>query len=187
MPKKIDYVVITPPGSRDELVEDEAVVEEDAPSRGPRTPGRGGRTGATPGAGRTGGYRGTPGRSGAARPGGGLNRGGVGGGRNGGNGGRNGAIGTASGARPGIGGRGFGVGRGLGMERPTPAVAIPPSLTVKELAELMGVNPTAIISEMMKHGVLATINQQIDYETGAIVAIGLGYEVSEAKLEEEED
>ncbi len=51
----------------------------------------------------------------------------------------------------------------------------------------MGVNPTAIISEMMKHNVLATINQQIDYETGAIVAIGLGYEVTEAKPEEEED
>jgi translation initiation factor IF-2 len=66
-------------------------------------------------------------------------------------------------------------------------VAIPPYLTVKELAELMGVNPTAIISEMMKHNVLATINQQIDYETGAIVAIGLGYEVTEAKPEEEED
>jgi translation initiation factor IF-2 len=66
-------------------------------------------------------------------------------------------------------------------------VAIPPYLTVKELADLMGVNPPAIISEMMKHNVLATINQQIDYETGAIVAIGLGYEVSEAKPEVEED
>jgi translation initiation factor IF-2 len=89
--------------------------------------------------------------------------------------------------RPAAGGRGFGAGRGLGIERPTPKVAIPPYLTVKELADLMGVNPTAIISEMMKHNVLATINQQIDYETAAIVAIGLGYEVSEAKPEVEED
>ena len=40
---------------------------------------------------------------------------------------------------------------------------------------------------MIKHGVLATINQQIDYETAAIAAIGLGYEVTEAKLEVEED
>ena len=66
-------------------------------------------------------------------------------------------------------------------------MAIPPYLTVKELAELMGVNPTDIISEMMKHNVLATINQQIDYETAAIAAIGLGYEVTEAKPEVEED
>ena len=40
---------------------------------------------------------------------------------------------------------------------------------------------------MIKHGVLATINQQIDYETAAIAAIGLGYEVTEAKPEVEED
>lgn len=64
---------------------------------------------------------------------------------------------------------------------------MPPYLTVKELADLMSVNPTEIIREMMKHNVLATINQQIDYDTAAIVAIGLGYEVSEAKPEIEED
>ncbi len=73
------------------------------------------------------------------------------------------------------------------LERPTPTVALPPYMTVKELAELMSVNPTEIIREMMKHNVLATINQQIDYDTAAIVAIGLGYEVSLAKPEEEED
>lgn len=66
-------------------------------------------------------------------------------------------------------------------------MAIPPYLTVKELGELMNVNPTKVIAEMIKHGVLATINQQIDYETAAIAAIGLGYEVTEAKLEVEED
>ena len=47
--------------------------------------------------------------------------------------------------------------------------------------------PTEIIREMMKHSVMATINQQIDYDTAAIVAIGLGYEVSEAKPDIEED
>lgn len=73
------------------------------------------------------------------------------------------------------------------LERPTPKVELPPYMTVKELAEAMSVNPTEIIREMMKHNVLATINQQIDYDTAAIVAIGLGYEVSQAKLEEEED
>ncbi len=60
-------------------------------------------------------------------------------------------------------------------------------MTVKELAELMSVNPTEVIREMMKHNVLATINQQIDYDTAAIVAIGLGYEVSQAKPDVEED
>ena len=51
----------------------------------------------------------------------------------------------------------------------------------------MSVNPTEIIREMMKHSVMATINQQIDYDTAAIVAIGMGYEVSEAKPDIEED
>lgn len=60
-------------------------------------------------------------------------------------------------------------------------------MTVKELADEMSVNPTEIIREMMKHNVMATINQQIDYDTAAIVAIGLGYEVSEAIPEIEED
>jgi translation initiation factor IF-2 len=53
-------------------------------------------------------------------------------------------------------------------------------MTVKELADELSVNPTNVIREMMKHNVLATINQQIDYDTAAIVAIGLGFEVSEA-------
>ena len=73
------------------------------------------------------------------------------------------------------------------LERQTPRVDLPPYLTVKELAEAMGVNPTGIIRGMMKHNVLATINQQIDYDTAAIVAIEMGYEVSQAIPEEEED
>jgi translation initiation factor IF-2 len=51
----------------------------------------------------------------------------------------------------------------------------------------MNINSTEVIREMMKHNVYATINQQIDYDTAAIVAIGLGYEVGQARLEEEED
>jgi len=73
------------------------------------------------------------------------------------------------------------------MERTTPLVELPPYMTVKELADLMKINPTDIIRELMKHNVLATINQQIDYDTAAIVAIGLGYEVREATPEVEED
>src|SRR5262249_29715112 len=160
-----------------------AVVEEDAPSRGPRTPGRGGRPGAAPRAGRTGGYRGTPGRSGAARPrGGGEPGGGRGGGHRGDGGGRGGGGRRGGATRARRGGRVLGGGRDCGWGLQILFGSIPLSRTKKERAKLRGGTPTAIISEMMKHGVLATINQQIDYETGAIVAIGLGYEVTEAKL-----
>jgi translation initiation factor IF-2 len=86
------------------------------------------------------------------------------------------------------GGRGFGGAGRLGLlERPTPKVEIPPFLSVQELAEEMGVKPPNIIRELMKHNVYATINQQIDYDTAAIVAIGLGYEVTEARIVEERD
>jgi translation initiation factor IF-2 len=192
MPKKIDYVVMTPPGSRDGEGEEEEVVEEAA--RGPRTPGPGrGRPGGPnagrpggPNAGRPGGAR-PPARGGPGRPGGNFGRGGFGG-RGGPNTGRGGAFGSGGGGFRGGGtGRGIGATRGLTIERPTPKVAIPPFLTVKELADLMSINPAKIIMELLKHNIRATINQQIDYETAAVVAIGMGYEVEEAKPEVEED
>ena len=39
---------------------------------------------------------------------------------------------------------------------------IPDSLTVKELADLMEVTPVEVIKELIKNGVMATINQVID-------------------------
>ena len=46
------------------------------------------------------------------------------------------------------------------------AVEIPASITVKELADLVGVNPADIIRELIKSGIFATINQVIDREIG---------------------
>ncbi|HEX5939828.1 MAG TPA: translation initiation factor IF-2, partial [Dehalococcoidia bacterium] len=60
------------------------------------------------------------------------------------------------------------------------ALVIPDSLTVKELADFMEVTPVEVIKELIKNGVMATINQVIDYDTAAIVAGDLGYEVEEA-------
>ena len=86
------------------------------------------------------------------------------------------------------GGRGFGGAGRLGLlERPTPKAELPPYMTVQELAEELNIKPANVIRELMKHNVYATINQQIDYDTAAIVAIGLGYEVSEAVIIEELD
>ncbi len=58
---------------------------------------------------------------------------------------------------------------------------IPHALTVKELGELMGVSPVEVIKELMKNGVMAAINQTIDFDTAAIVAHDLGFEPVEAK------
>jgi translation initiation factor IF-2 len=59
------------------------------------------------------------------------------------------------------------------------AVELPPTLTVKELAELLTVNPADVIRELIKSGIFATINQLIDRDTASLVASELGYEVAE--------
>jgi translation initiation factor IF-2 len=58
------------------------------------------------------------------------------------------------------------------------AIVIPDFLTVRELANLMEVSPIDVIKELMNNGILANINQQIDYETAAIVAEEMGFETS---------
>jgi translation initiation factor IF-2 len=58
-------------------------------------------------------------------------------------------------------------------------VEIPDLLTVRQLAALMDISPIVVIKELMNAGVMANINQQIDYETAAIVAQELGFEPRE--------
>lgn len=49
-------------------------------------------------------------------------------------------------------------------------IEIPEVITVKEFAEKTGIPAPKIIGELMKNGILANINQQIDYETCQIIA-----------------
>lgn len=58
-------------------------------------------------------------------------------------------------------------------------VNLPPTITVKKFSELLGLPLNTVITELMKNGILATINEQIDFETASIIAQDLGYEVSE--------
>ena len=63
-------------------------------------------------------------------------------------------------------------------------IEIPRVLTVKELGDKLGVPAVEIIKELMKNGVMASINQSIDFETAGIVAHDLGFEPVEARTEE---
>lgn len=63
-------------------------------------------------------------------------------------------------------------------QRPTGPVEIPDSLTVSELAELLGIGATTIIMKLMEAGVMAAINQSIEFEVAARVAENLGFEVT---------
>jgi translation initiation factor IF-2 len=59
-------------------------------------------------------------------------------------------------------------------------IELPATITVKELADLLGVNPADIIRELIKSGIFATINQLVDRDTASLVAEELGYAVAEA-------
>jgi translation initiation factor IF-2 len=58
-------------------------------------------------------------------------------------------------------------------------VRISSVVTVKDFADITGLPVTNIISELMKNGILANINQTIDFETAAIIADDLGITVKE--------
>jgi translation initiation factor IF-2 len=68
----------------------------------------------------------------------------------------------------------------------TRPVAIPPALTVKELGDLLVVTPVEVIKRLMTNGVMASMNQSIDFDTAAIVAVELGFDPTEAATEEGE-
>ena len=68
----------------------------------------------------------------------------------------------------------------VGDPRDRGPIELPSSMTVKDLADLLGVNPADVIRELIKSGIFANINQGIDRETAALVAEELGYEVAEA-------
>ncbi|MCD6344402.1 MAG: translation initiation factor IF-2, partial [Anaerolineae bacterium] len=58
----------------------------------------------------------------------------------------------------------------------TKEVIIPEVITVRELAELVKVSPIHIIKTLMSNGMLASINQQIDFDTAAIISAEYGLE-----------
>jgi len=58
------------------------------------------------------------------------------------------------------------------------SIELPGSLTVRELAEHIDSSPIDVIKVLMTNGVMANINQQIDFDTAAVVAAELGYEAT---------
>ncbi|MFC1908321.1 translation initiation factor IF-2 [Chloroflexota bacterium] len=58
-----------------------------------------------------------------------------------------------------------------------PQIELPQSLTIRLLADLLQVNAIQIIKHLMKNGIMANINQVLDYEVAASIAREQGYEV----------
>lgn len=66
-------------------------------------------------------------------------------------------------------------------------ITIPEIVTVRDLADLLGETPIKVIKILMSNGVLASINQQVDFDTASIIAAEFGFEVKQPFAEMEEE
>lgn len=55
-------------------------------------------------------------------------------------------------------------------------IEIPSSISVRDLAQRMNISPIELIKKLMNNGVMASINQIIDFDAAAIVASDMGFE-----------
>jgi len=66
-------------------------------------------------------------------------------------------------------------------------IELPSNITVRDLAKSMESSPIEIIKNLMANGVMANINQQIDFDTAAIVASEMGFDATLETPDENEE
>jgi translation initiation factor IF-2 len=68
-------------------------------------------------------------------------------------------------------------------------IELPANISIRDFAQIIEVSPIQIIKKLMANGVMASINQAIDYDTAAILADEMGFEATlenqEAPVEKE--
>ncbi len=67
-------------------------------------------------------------------------------------------------------------GQESGEETGMTPIEIPHTLSVRQLADLLDVSAIDVIKQLMRNGIMANINQVIDYDAAQTVATGFGYE-----------
>ncbi len=60
----------------------------------------------------------------------------------------------------------------------TKKIELPANITIRDFAQIIEVSPIQIIKKLMTNGVMASINQAIDFDTAAILADEMGFEVT---------
>lgn len=65
-------------------------------------------------------------------------------------------------------------------------LTLPETITVRDMAQMMDKSPIDIIKELMNNGILANINQLIDFDTAAIISAEMGFVVTAEKPPEVE-
>ena len=62
------------------------------------------------------------------------------------------------------------------IEQKTKTIELPTSITVRDLAQKIQASPIDLIRALMSIGVMANINQQVDFDTAAVVLSEMGYD-----------
>jgi len=60
-------------------------------------------------------------------------------------------------------------------------VAVPPVITVRAYAELVGIPVNRVLMELIKNGVFTSINEKIDFDTASIIGANLNLDIQPAE------
>lgn len=71
-------------------------------------------------------------------------------------------------------------------EKKREVLEVPDFMTVRELSDLMEISPIEVMKQLIANGIMASINQQIDYDTAAIIIEEMGYVARPLREIEEE-
>ena len=63
-------------------------------------------------------------------------------------------------------------------------IELPANIVIRDLASKIGKSPIDLIKKLMSNGVMATINQTVDFDTAAIVVGEYGLEAVPEAVEE---
>ncbi|MBI4414827.1 MAG: translation initiation factor IF-2, partial [Candidatus Kerfeldbacteria bacterium] len=66
-------------------------------------------------------------------------------------------------------------------------VEIPKAVVIKDLAALLELPVTTVITELMKNGVMSSMNERIDYDTAAVIAEDLGFAAAHKETSDDEN
>lgn len=69
------------------------------------------------------------------------------------------------------------------VNSPKKSILLPSSIAVRDLAFKLNLPASRIISQLMKNGVFATINEEVDFDTAAIILEEMGFEAKEEAAE----
>jgi translation initiation factor IF-2 len=72
-------------------------------------------------------------------------------------------------------------------ENGSKTIELPTSLSVRDLAQRMNASPIQVIKILMSNGVMANINQLVDFDTAAVVASEMGFDAKAEVYDIEEE